>query len=85
MFYLGNFRIDNHIQSDVELAAKLVKRDIRFLDTPMPFIEGPKLKIEQKYIDGFGCIAVYDDKRDCSKFWRALEKIRKTRENEKSA
>lgn len=84
MFYLGNYRIDSFIKDDVEQAAKNTKRNIRFLDTPMPIIDH-KTKIEQKYIDGFGCITVYDDKKDCSKFWREFHRIRNMRENENSA
>lgn len=84
MFYLGNFRIDSYTKEDVELAAKKLKRDIRFMDTPMP-INNPKIKIDEKYVSGFGCIAVYDDKKDNSKFWLELNKIRKLRETEKSA
>lgn len=83
-FYIGNFAIDSHIASDVEVAAKLIKRDIRFLDSPMP-INNPKIKIEEKYVSGFGCIAVFDGKKDCSKFWIAYNKVKNLREIEKSA
>ena len=74
-FYLGNFRITETIESEVEQAAKASKRDIKFLLEPMP-ITSEKVVIEPKYVDGFGCIAVYDGKKDCSKFWKELEKIR---------
>jgi hypothetical protein len=84
MYYIGNFRIDKHIQGDVEQAAKTIKRDIQFFNTPMPILN-EKIKIEDKYVTGFGCIAVIDDKKDCSRFWIELNKIRKLRENEKSA
>lgn len=84
MFYLGNFRIDSTIQSDVEEAAKKIKRDIQFLLTPMPILN-PKIKIEEQYVTGFGCIAVNDGKKDNSKFWLEFNRIRKLRENEKSA
>lgn len=83
MFYLGNFRLDNHIQSDVEEAARKIKRDIRFLDTPIPPVEGKV--IDEKYIAGLGCIAVFDDKKDCSKFWVEFNTIKNLRENENSA
>ena len=84
MFYLGNFRIDSTIESDVEKVAKALKRDIRFLNTPMPILN-PKIKIEEQYVTGFGCIAVYDGKKDNSKFWLEINKLRKLRESEKSA
>lgn len=74
-YYLGNFRIDENIEANVTEAAKNCKRDIRFLLTPMP-INNEKILIEEKYVDGFGCIAVYDGKKDCSKFWREFEKIK---------
>lgn len=77
MFYLGNFRIDNTIQIDVESVAKAIKRDIRFLPEPMPMTDNPKFKVESRFVDGFGSIAVFDEKRDCSKFWIEFEKVRK--------
>lgn len=83
-FFLGNFRVDNTIQNDVELAAKETKRDIRFLDTPMPIIN-PKVTPEDRFTVGFGCIAVYDGKRDCSKFWAEFKRIRKVNKSENSA
>lgn len=74
-FYLGNFKIDSTIASDVEQAAKKIKRDIQFLDTPMPILND-KIEIEDRYVTGFGCIIVNDGKKDCSKFWIEFNKIR---------
>lgn len=84
MFYLGNFRLDKTIKSDVEEAAKIIKRDIRFLDDPMPH-KNEKVKVEEKYVSGFGCIAVFDGKKDCSKFWTEFNRIRKISEAEKTS
>lgn len=78
MFYLGNFRIDNSIESDVEEAAKQVKRDIKFLNEPMPHVS-KKVEAEEKFSIDFGSIVVYDGKKDCSKFWMAFNEIRKTK------
>lgn len=84
MFYLGNFRVDKTIKDDVEQASKAIKRDIRFLDEPMP-ITNEKVKVEDKYVTGFGSIAVFDGKKDCSKFWTEFNRIRKVNEIENSA
>jgi hypothetical protein len=84
MFYLGNFRIDKTIESDVEEAAKIIKRDIRFLNEPMPHIS-KKVEREDKFSIDFGSIAVYDGKKDCSKFWTAFNEIRKNRDSEESS
>lgn len=75
MFYLGNFKIENDIEFKVELAAKNCKRDIKFLLNTMP-INNEKTVIDPKLVDGFGCIVVYDGKKDCSKFWREFEKLK---------
>lgn len=80
MFFLGNFRVDKTIKEDVETTAKVINRDIRFLDEPMP-ITNPKVVVEDKYVTGFGSIAVFDGKKDCSKFWIEFNKIRNLDEN----
>jgi len=85
MFFLGNFRVDKTIKDDVEQASKAIKRDIRFLDEPMPMTDNPKFKVEDKYVTGFGSIAVFDGKKDCSKFWIEFNRIRKVNEIENSA
>jgi hypothetical protein len=76
MFYLGNFKIDDTIQNDVEQASKIIKRDIRFLNEPMPTVRSPQTKDADKYKTGFGSIAVFDGKKDCSKFWIEFNRIR---------
>lgn len=77
VFYLGNFKIEENISSDVEKAAKLCKRDIRFLDSPIVYEMAEKSKLEDYKSDNkYGCIAVFDGKANCAPFWKELEKLR---------
>lgn len=71
-FYLRNIRLADGLQEAVEKAAKETKRDIRLLEHPIPSISKP---LDPLYNDGFGCIAVYDGKKDCSKFVRRFQEI----------
>ena len=71
-FYLRNIRLADGLKEKVEQAAKESKRDIRLLDHPMPIVGK---EIDPKYNDGFGCIAVYDAKKDCSAFMRRFKEL----------
>lgn len=71
-FYLRNIKLKDGLFEAVEKASKETKRDIRLLDYPIPSIGKP---LEPKFNEGFGCIAVYDGKKDCSKFVRKFEEI----------